>query len=154
MTSALAPLIPIVTPHFRKGAVDLALIKHQAIAVAVGLAVRWKRSVALACMHAGKGFRRCVFLHVPACKGFRRCMSLHVPARLIIQKVSSSLLLVLPRICSLVKEDRPTLLTYMHKTYPLLSGPPSLPSPCCVLGRPSSLCIDFTYCLAVRSAHP
>lgn len=94
MTSALAPLIPIVTPHFRKGAVDLALIKHQAIAVAVGLAVRWKRSVALACMHAGKGFRR--------------CMSLHVPARLIIQKVTSSLLLVLPRMCSLVKEDRPS----------------------------------------------
>ena len=40
MTSALAPLMPIVTPHFRKGAIDLALIKHQAIAVAVGLAVR------------------------------------------------------------------------------------------------------------------
>ena len=40
MTSALAPLIPLVTPHFRKGEIDLALIKHQAIAVAVGLAVR------------------------------------------------------------------------------------------------------------------
>lgn len=40
MTSALAPLIPLVTPHFRKGEVDLALIKHQAIAVAAGLAVR------------------------------------------------------------------------------------------------------------------
>ena len=42
MTSALAPLIPIATPHVRKGEIDLALIKHQAIAVAVGLAVRWK----------------------------------------------------------------------------------------------------------------
>eukprot|EP00903_Cladosiphon_okamuranus_P015108 g13974.t1 len=38
MTSALAPLIPLATPHFRKGEIDVALIKHQAIAVAVGLA--------------------------------------------------------------------------------------------------------------------
>ncbi|CAM9629487.1 unnamed protein product, partial [Scytosiphon promiscuus] len=38
MTSALAPLIPLGVPHFRKGEVDIALLKHQAMAVAVGLA--------------------------------------------------------------------------------------------------------------------
>lgn len=40
MFSALGPLIPIATPHFRKGEIDVALLKHQAMAVAVGLAVR------------------------------------------------------------------------------------------------------------------
>ncbi|CAM9989995.1 unnamed protein product [Ectocarpus sp. 6 AP-2014] len=38
MFSALGPLIPIATPHFRKGEIDMALLKHQAMAVAVGLA--------------------------------------------------------------------------------------------------------------------
>ena len=50
MTSALAPLIPLVTPHFRKGEIDLALIKHQAIAVAVGLAVRGGCRVCVSCL--------------------------------------------------------------------------------------------------------
>lgn len=40
MASVLAPLIPLATPHFRKGDFDVPLLKHQAMAVAVGLAVR------------------------------------------------------------------------------------------------------------------
>ncbi|CAM9526579.1 unnamed protein product [Pylaiella littoralis] len=38
MTSVLAPLIPLLTPHFRKGEIDMPLLKHQAMAVAIGLA--------------------------------------------------------------------------------------------------------------------
>lgn len=39
MAAALAPLTPVVAPHFRKGEVDMALLKHQGMALAVGLAV-------------------------------------------------------------------------------------------------------------------
>lgn len=39
MTSALVRLIPLGGPHLRKGEIDMALLKHQAVAVAVGLAV-------------------------------------------------------------------------------------------------------------------
>lgn len=49
MTSGLAPLIPLAMPHFRKGEIDVALIKHQAMAVAVGLAVRQRGGGCCAC---------------------------------------------------------------------------------------------------------
>lgn len=39
LVTSLASLVPLVAPHFRKGDVDLALLKHQGLAVAAGLAV-------------------------------------------------------------------------------------------------------------------
>ena len=39
MAAALTPLVPIIAPHLRNGAMDIALVKHQGMAIAAGLAV-------------------------------------------------------------------------------------------------------------------
>lgn len=38
VAAALTPLVPIIAPHLRKGAMDIALVKHQGMAIAAGLA--------------------------------------------------------------------------------------------------------------------
>eukprot|EP00904_Undaria_pinnatifida_P006465 jgi/Undpi1/2949/HiC_scaffold_14.g06326.m1 len=38
VAGSLTPLVPIVAPHIRKGALDVALLKHQGVAIAAGLA--------------------------------------------------------------------------------------------------------------------
>lgn len=39
IVTSLASFVPLAVPHFRKGGVDMALLKHQGMAVAAGLAV-------------------------------------------------------------------------------------------------------------------